>query len=108
MITVIFEVTPNPDRAGRYFELAEQLREQLERFDGFISIERFQSLIDEEKFLSLSFWRDKESVESWYAVETHQAAQGEGRASVFKEYRIRVAEVFRDYDMTSGRPVISN
>ena len=35
MIAVIFEVIPKPGRASRYFKLAEQLREQLECFDGF-------------------------------------------------------------------------
>ena len=63
MIAVIFEVMPKPGRAGRYFKLAEQLREQLECFDGFISIERFQSLVNEGKYVSLSFWRDKKAVE---------------------------------------------
>ena len=107
MIAVIFEVMPKPGRAGRYFKLAEQLREQLECFDGFISIERFQSLANEGKYVSLSFWRDKKAVERWYAVEEHRAAQEEGRTGIFKNYRIRVAEIFRDYDMTSGRSILS-
>ncbi len=106
MIAVIFEVTPKPGRASRYFELAEQLREQLERFDGFISIERFQSLVNHDKYLSLSFWRDQKAVEKWYSVEEHRAAQQEGRTHIFQDYRIRVAEVSRDYDMLSERPVI--
>ena len=104
MIAVIFEVVPDPDRADRYFELAAGLRTQLEEIDGFISIERFQSLVDEEKYVSLSFWRDREAVEAWYARADHRAAQAEGRAGVFVDYRIRVAEVFRDYDMASARP----
>ena len=106
MIAVIFEVMPEPGRAGRYFKLAEQLREQLECFDGFISIERFQSLVNEGKYVSLSFWRDQKAVERWYAVKEHRAAQKEGRTGIFKSYRIRVAEVFRDYDMTSGRSIL--
>ena len=106
MIAVIFEVVPKPGRANHYFTLAEQLREQLEAFDGFISIERFQSLVDEGKYVSLSFWRDQKAVERWYAVEEHRAAQEEGRTSIFKNYRIRVAKIFRDYDMTTGRSIL--
>ncbi len=104
MIAVIFEVTLEPARNERYFELAAGLREALAEADGFLSIERFQSLSEENKFVSLSFWRDREAVEAWYRRPDHKAAQGEGRAGIFKDYRIRVAEVFRDYDMAAGRP----
>jgi len=104
MIVVLFEVEPAPGRADRYFELAGELKSELETIDGFISIERFESLVNEGKYLSFSVWRDREAVEAWYRVQGHQAAQAEGRAGVFKDYRIRVAEVFRDYDMAAGRP----
>ena len=104
MIVVIFELTPDPDKSDRYFELAAQLREKLDTIDGFISIERFQSLADENKYLSLSFWRDRDAVDAWYEVPMHRNAQEEGRHGIFLDYRIRVAEVFRDYDMDQGRP----
>ncbi len=103
MIAVIFEVTPKKGSANRYFQLAEQLRNTLKGFDGFISIERFQSLVNDEKYLSLSFWRDQKSVEKWYSLEKHRAAQREGRNSLFNDYRIRVGKIIRDYDMTVGR-----
>ncbi len=104
MIAVIFELTPDPAQSQRYFDLAQQLREELDNADGFISIERFQSLADENKFVSLSFWRDREAVEAWYRVPSHREAQEEGRERIFQDYRIRIAEVFRDYDMAHGRP----
>ncbi len=104
MIAVIFEVTPDPALGERYFDLAAKLREKLDTADGFISIERFQSLADENKFVSISFWRDREAVDAWYQKPDHRDAQREGRDGVFLDYRIRVAEVFRDYDMASGRP----
>ena len=106
MIAVIFEVTLDPEQGQRYFELAAGLREELAEVDGFLSIERFQSLSEETKFVSLSFWRDREAVEAWYRRPNHKAAQGEGRAGIFKDYRIRVAEVFRDYDLAAGRPEV--
>jgi hypothetical protein len=52
MIAVIFEVWPAEGRAQEYFELAAALRADLERIDGFVSIERFQSLTTPGKFLS--------------------------------------------------------
>lgn len=104
MIAVIFEVVLDPARAQRYFDLAAALRPELEQVDGFISVERFKSLATENKYVSLSFWRDRAAVEAWYQHGGHRAAQGEGRDSVFQDYRIRVAEVVRDYDLAAGRP----
>ncbi len=106
MIAVIFEVILESERGQRYFELGEELRDQLSDVDGFLSIERFQSLSEDDKFVSLSFWRDREAVEAWYRRPDHKAAQGAGRAGIFKDYRIRVAEVFRDYDLAQGRPEV--
>ena len=100
MIAVIFEVTPAPGRKQEYLDLAASLRPELEKTDGFISIERFASLIDEGKVLSLSFWRDEESVRRWRELEGHRAAQARGRGGVFSDYRLRVANVLRDYSMT--------
>ncbi len=104
MIAVIFEVTLEPARSQEYFDLAAGLRDELDEVDGFLSIESFQSLTTENKFVSLSFWRDRAAVEAWYRRPNHKAAQGEGRAGIFQDYRIRVAEVFRDYDLAQGRP----
>ncbi len=104
MIAVMFEVQPAEGRAERYFELAGQLKSELEKVDGFISVERFQSLTDAGKYLSLSFWRDEQAIENWFCHGGHNSAQTEGRSGVFADYRIRVANVFRDYDLASGRP----
>ncbi|MFQ5773479.1 MAG: antibiotic biosynthesis monooxygenase family protein [Kiloniellaceae bacterium] len=104
MIAVIFEVVVDPQKGQRYFDLAAALRPELERADGFISVERFQSLTTENKYVSLSFWRDRAAVEAWYRHPDHGAAQRQGRQGIFRDYRIRVAEVFRDYDLAAGRP----
>jgi len=100
MIAVIFEVVPAPGRRQEYLDLAAALRPQLEKQDGFISIERYASLSNQGKLLSISFWRDEEAVKNWRQVEEHRLAQARGRDAVFAGYRLRVAEVLRDYGMT--------
>lgn len=104
MIAVIFEVTVDEENGQRYFELAASLRGELETVDGFISVERFRSVTDDNKYVSLSFWRDRAAIEDWHGRADHRDAQDKGRAGIFEDYRIRVAEVFRDYDMAAGRP----
>lgn len=99
MIAVIFEVLPQPGRKQAYLDIAAVLRPELDRMDGFISIERFESLSTPGKILSLSFWRDEESIRKWRNLEMHRQAQHEGRNGIFAEYRLRVGEVLRDYGL---------
>ncbi|RZL28347.1 MAG: antibiotic biosynthesis monooxygenase [Sphingomonas sp.] len=76
MIAVIFESWPACGEQERYLDLAAALRPGLDDIDGFLSIERFESLAEPGKLLSA------------------------GRNGVFKNYRLRIAEVARDYGMT--------
>lgn len=99
MIAVIFEVQPAEGKREAYLDLAAELRPLLAHVDGFLSIERFESLSQPGKILSLSFWRDEEAVRQWRNVEPHRAAQRAGRGGIFAGYRLRIAEVTRDYGM---------
>ena len=99
MYAVIFEVEPEPDSVQDYLDIAARLRPELEKIDGFISIERFESLSQDGKILSLSFWRDEEAIAGWRHHEQHHAAQLTGRDRIFRDYRIRVAALVRDYGM---------
>jgi heme-degrading monooxygenase HmoA len=99
MIAVIFEVEPDPAHRQEYLDIAAALRAELETIDGFLSIERFESLSQPGRILSLSFWRDEAAVAHWRNLESHRMAQARGRAGVFSGYRLRVAEVVRDYGL---------
>lgn len=97
MIAVIFEVWVEGSRRDEYLDIASQLKSVLVHVDGFVSIERFQSLSQPGKLLSLSFWRDEQSVSAWRNLEDHRAAQLHGISRIFADYRLRVADVMRDY-----------
>lgn len=105
MIAVIFEVWPREERREQYLDIARELRAELEAIDGFISVERFASLSDPGKILSLSFFRDEEAVAAWRNTVAHRTAQAAGRAEIFANYRLRVAEVLRDYGMQAREEV---
>jgi len=100
MIAVIFEAQPHDDQQQAYLSIAATLRPELETIDGFISIERFESLSEPGKILSLSLWRDEAAIAQWRHFEQHRAAQRAGRERVFRDYRLRVAQVLRDYGMS--------
>jgi heme-degrading monooxygenase HmoA len=99
MIAVIFEFTPVPGRFAEYMDLVGQLKPELDKADGFISLERFESITTPGKFVSLQFWRDEESVRRWRNLQQHREAQKKGRGGIFASYRLRIAGVLRDYAM---------
>lgn len=99
MIAVIFEVLPAEGEMDNYLQHAADLRPILETIEGFISVERFQSLSDPDKLLSLSFFEDEAAVIRWRNTNNHRNTQSAGRAGMFDGYRIRVAQVMRDYGL---------
>ena len=99
MIAVIFEVEPAEGKRARYLDYAAELKRELERMDGFISVERFESLTTPGKLLSLSMWRDEAAVAAWRNHPGHRRIQAIGRSGLFAGYRLRVAAVVRDYGL---------
>jgi heme-degrading monooxygenase HmoA len=53
--------------------------------------------------LTFSPWRDEEAVAGWRSRAGHRAAQSAGRKGVFRDYRLRIAAVVRDYGMSARR-----
>ena len=102
MIAVIFEVFPADGRKDDYLEHAARLRSELECMDGFISVERFQASRTPTSCCPfLSGVTRKQSMAG--ALVSHRAAQLAGRKGVFRDYRLRVAAVVRDYGMSERR-----
>ena len=97
MNIVVFEFTLNEGVRDRYFELAAKMREEIENQPGFISIERFESLNDKSKVVSISTWESDDAIKDWKKNLEHRQAQREGKENIFASFRLRVAEVIRDY-----------
>jgi heme-degrading monooxygenase HmoA len=96
MIAVIFEAEfDDTDKAARYFEIAQSLRPNLDRIEGFVSIERFQSVTTPNKILSYSLWENERAIGQWREHPDHAVAQETGKRTLFKSYRIAVADVNR-------------
>lgn len=100
MIAIIFEVWPAEGQSQNYLDLAAEMKSEVMKIDGFISVERFQSLTDPSKLLSISFWRDEQAVKAWRNLPAHRRTQSKGRAGLFSDYRLKVLSVIRDYGMT--------
>ncbi|KZN46307.1 antibiotic biosynthesis monooxygenase family protein [Pseudoalteromonas luteoviolacea] len=101
MMAVIFEVTLKSEGKEAYFDIATELKNLLVKQAGFISIERFVNVSDPDRYVSLSFWDNKESVLGWRDQFEHKRAQALGKAELFVDFRLRVANVIRDYGMSN-------
>ena len=99
MIAIIFEVSPAEGQKTRYLDIAASLKDELAAIDGFISVERFESLTTPGKMLSLSFFESEAAVADWRNRARHRKAQASGRGGIFADYRLRVAQVLRDYGL---------
>jgi heme-degrading monooxygenase HmoA len=100
MMAIIFEIWPKDGQKDAYLERAAKLRPLLDEVPGFVSVERFESLTEPGKLMSVSFFEDEEALQHWRNLPDHRAAQARGRGQHFADYRLRVAEVARDYSMT--------
>ena len=89
----------------QYLALAAALRVELEAINGFLAVERFQSMSSPHRMASLSFFRDEQAVQQWRNTAAHRATQALGRAGIFSGYRLRVANVVRDYGMEDRKEV---
>jgi heme-degrading monooxygenase HmoA len=54
---------------------------------------------DPAELVALSIWRDEAAVDAWRNNEVHCLIQAKSRQDVFRDYRLRVAAVLRDYGM---------
>ena len=50
-----------------------------------------------------SLWRDEEAVKAWRNTQEHRQAQRAGRGGIFSDYRLRIAQVIRDYGLDERR-----
>lgn len=107
MIVVVFEVTVKPEVGPRYFDLAAELRPELEKIDGFLSVERFQSLVTDNKYVSLSFWRDEDAVKRWRDHAGHGLAQALGKSEIFMDSNMDVDPVVDAPSTPKDGPVVN-
>jgi heme-degrading monooxygenase HmoA len=100
MVIVVFQFSTKPNMSDEYFNEVELLKKELENEKGFISAERYKSTTDKDSYVSISTWKDKKSVVKWHQNKKHQLSQNKGKAEIFKSFRIRVAEVYKDYSFS--------
>ena len=97
---MIFEFWFDPaDEAvyQEYLHESARLRDLLPHVDGFLGIERFASEKEPRRYVAIGYFRDEAALAAWRNDPSHRRAQALGRSRFFSGYRLRIAEVTRDY-----------
>jgi heme-degrading monooxygenase HmoA len=67
---------------------------------GYLGVESARQDIG----ITVSYWRDEEAARAWKLVAAHLVAQRRGHEVWYRDYRVRVATVQRDYGPNDGGP----
>jgi heme-degrading monooxygenase HmoA len=76
-----------------YGAMAEQMDRLARQQPGYLGIESARAGLG----ITVSYWVDDAAARSWKQVAEHLVAQRLGREVWYRDYRVRVATVQRDY-----------
>jgi heme-degrading monooxygenase HmoA len=106
VVAMIFEFWFDPE-APHIFEEhlreSDEVRRRLVEYEGLLGVERFQSTADPNKFVAIGFFEDEAAVKRWRTAPEHRRVQSLGRNRLFTRYRLRMAELTRDYGTDDRR-----
>ena len=90
---VIFTSTRTEVEEG-YAEMAIKMVELAKAQPGFIGMESARSEIG----ITVSYWESLEAIKNWKANMEHLEAQEKGKTTWYKNYKVRIAKVEREYE----------
>lgn len=90
---VIFTSTRTEVEAG-YAEMAIKMVELAKAQPGFIGMESARSEIG----ITVSYWKSLEAIKNWKANMEHLEAQEKGKTTWYKNYKVRITKVEREYE----------
>jgi heme-degrading monooxygenase HmoA len=78
-----------------YFEMAQKMELLAKKQPGFLGIESARG----ELGISVSYWKSEDAILQWKNNLEHLKAQEKGRMDWYKDYKVRIAKVERDYNL---------
>lgn len=94
---VIFTSTRTEAENG-YEAMAEKMLTLAAQQPGFLGVESVRG--PDGLGITVSYWESPEAIADWKADAEHRVAQETGRRLWYRDYRLRIARVERDY----GKP----
>ncbi len=97
MMVVIVEFELRTGMESEFETALQHMREQVKKYDGFLTETPCYSIENEKRLVNLFYWRDRESIKAWREDPEHLITQQLGREKIFASYRIRVCALEREY-----------
>lgn len=91
---VIFTAHRNEGDNG-YSEMADKMINLASQQPGFLGVESARERVG----ITVSYWSDLNSIKNWKKNTDHLIAQKKGRETWYREFKIRISKVERDYEM---------
>ena len=101
IIAVLFEVIPISGFKEEYLNISRRIQPELEKINGFISVERFESLHQPGKLLSLSYWENVKALKEWKNSEAQRNALK--REYLLKFSRLNIVEIISEIEMPAEK-----
>ena len=82
-----------------YLEMAGQLRQlALEKY----GCAEFTSVSEGDQEIAISYWPGLDNIDRWKQDLSHLTAQQLGRDKWYRDYRVEVVELIREYRVAAG------
>lgn len=91
---VIFTSLRTDNELG-YANTTARMEELARGQEGFLGIESARAQIG----ITVSYWKDLDSIKKWKENSEHLAAQKAGKNIWYKNYKVRICKVERDYGL---------
>ena len=89
----IFSSIRTPVERG-YSIMNDKLFALVTEQEGFLGVESAR----EEVGITVSYWKDLESIKRWKENAEHLLAQKKGKSEWYQSFKVRIANVERDYE----------
>ena len=78
----------------KYLETAHRMEELAKEQEGYLGIESVRDKLG----ITVSYWESIDAITKWKNNVEHTYAREMGRAVWYKEYKLRICKVERDYE----------
>ena len=90
---VIFTSIKVENETG-YDDMADFMNALASKQPGFLGVESARDNLG----ITVSYWQDIKSIKNWKQQSEHIIAQEKGQTEWYKQYKVRISKVERDYD----------